>query len=95
MVIFNRYTSIKDILHTAPNSDEPASNDESRDASEPKSDTAAYKSVAPDGWLGEAAHAGLSYVQHASSTLLYGLNQLRAGSAASGNGSALKQSFRD
>ena len=94
MFILNRY--IKDILHTAPNSDEPATNAESSDASEPKSDAAPNKSDAPDGWLVDAAHAGLSFVQHASNALLSGLNQRGVGPAASGSEPVLKQqSTRD
>ena len=94
MFILNRY--IKDILHTAPNSDEPATNAESSDAFFHKSDAAVDKSDAPDGWLGDAAHAGLSFVQHASSALLSGLNQRGVGPAASGSEPVLKQqSTRD
>ena len=70
------------------NFDEPATNAESSDAPEPKSD-------APDSWLGDAAHPGLLFVQHASSALLSGLNHYGVGPAASGSGPALKQSSRD
>ena len=94
MLILNRY--IKAILHTASNSDESATNAESSDAPEPKSDAAVDKSDAPDGWVGDAAHAGLSFVQHASSALLSGFNQRGVGPAASGSEPVLKQqSTRD
>ena len=93
MFIFNRY--IKDILHTAPNSDEPATNAESSDAFFPKSDAAVDKSDAPDCWVGNAAHGKLSFVQHASSALLSKLNHCGVGPAASGSGSACNQPTRD
>ena len=75
-------------MHIAPNSAEPATNSESSDASKPMSDAAADKSDAPEGWLGDAAHASLSFVHHAASALLSGLNQCGAGPAASGSGPA-------
>ena len=83
-------------MHTAPNSDEPATNAESSDSFVPKSDAAPDKSDAPDGWVSDAAHAGLSFVQHASSALLSRLNQRGVGPAASGSEPVLKQqSTRD
>ena len=82
-------------MYKAPNSDEPATNSESSDAPEPKSDAAPDKSDTPDGWFGDAAHAELTFVQHASSALLSGLNHCGVGPAASGSGPALKQSTRD
>ena len=71
-------------MHTAANSDESAANAESTDAAVPKSYAASAKSDAPDGWLGDSAHAGLTIVKHASSALLSGLNHCRDGPALSG-----------